>query len=89
MCTFDQFLHFPKIVLFYIHIFIYLAVLGLPCCIKLFAKFGERGLLSSSCMLASHCSDFSYCGAQALEHLDFSSCGSQALEHELSCRAQA
>ena len=82
MCTFDQFLHFPKIVLFYIHIFIYLAVLGLPCCIKLFAKFGERGLLSSQGVWAPHSSGFSSCRTWALGALASVGAG-------LSSRAQA
>ena len=31
MCTFDPFLRFPKIVVFYINVFIYLAAPGLSC----------------------------------------------------------
>ena len=38
----------------------------------------ELGLLSSRSAWASLCSDFSCCGAQALEH-ELSSCSAQAL----------
>ena len=75
---------------FFINLFIYLfmAVLGLCCCVRAFSSCGAR---------ASHCSGFSCCGAQALDARasvvvarGLSSCGSRALERRLgSCGARA
>ena len=42
-----------------------------------FASCREQGLLFSCGVRASHCSGFSYCGAQALEHR-LSNCGAQS-----------
>ena len=44
------------------YLFLFLAVLGLRCCARAFSSCGERELL----LVASHCSGFSRCGAQAL-----------------------
>ena len=44
-----------------------MAALGLCCCAWAFSSCGKWGLLSSCDVLASHCSGFSYCRAQALE----------------------
>ena len=54
--------------------YLFLAVLGLCCCVGA-SCCGEWGLLSSCGVLASHCGGFSFCGAQALGHMGFSSCG--------------
>ena len=69
-----QWLH----VSFFKKIFI-LTALGLCCCVQDFSSCGERGLLSSCGVWASHSSGFSSCRAQALGHTGFSSCGRQAL----------
>ena len=58
-------------------IFLYLAVLGLHCCMQAFSSCREKGLFSSCGVRASHCSGFC-CGAQALGCVGFSSCGTQA-----------
>ena len=42
-----------------------MAVLGLRCCMWAFSSYSKWRLLSSCCVWASHCSNFSYCGAQA------------------------
>ena len=78
---------------FYIHkyIYLFLALLGLRCCVQAFSGQGERGLLFVAVRglliaVASLC-----CGAQALgarasvvvAH-GLSSCGSWALERRLS-----
>ena len=52
--------------------YLFLAALGLRCCIWVFSRWGEQGLLSGCAVRASHCDGFSYCGAQALEHTGFS-----------------
>ena len=56
-----------------------------------FSSCGEQGLRSGCGAQASHCSDFSCCGAQPLGHVGFSSyciqlssCSSRVLEHGLS-----
>ena len=46
----------------YLFIYLFLAVLGLHCCVQAFSRFGEQGLLSSCDAQASYCSGFS-CGA--------------------------
>ena len=73
-----QFLFF----LFYKCIYLFLAALGLRCCVQAFSSCGEQ---------ASHCDGFPCCGAQALGTRasvvvarGFSSCGSWALERRLS-----
>ena len=50
----------------FIHLF--LAVLGLHCCVLTFSSCRKQGLLSSCGAQASHCNAFSYCGAWAVEH---------------------
>ena len=45
--------------------FFFLAALGLPCCMRAFSSCGEQGLLCCGAW-ASHCGDFSCCGARAL-----------------------
>ena len=69
-------------VCFFLYLFLFLAVLGLRCCVRAFSSCGE---------LASHCGGFSCCGARALGAQasavvarGLSSCGSWALEHRLS-----
>ena len=70
--------------------FFFLAMLG-PCCsAHAFSSCSEWGLPASCGARASHCVDFSCCGAQLFRHMGFSRPGSQALEHSLSgCGAQA
>ena len=55
-----------------IFIYLFLAGLGLHCCIQFSSGCGEGELLSSCGARASPCSGFSCCRAVAL--LDFSSC---------------
>ena len=45
-------------------IFLFLAALGLQCCLRAFSSYGDQGLLSSCGARASHCGGFSCCGAQ-------------------------
>ena len=67
---------------------LFLAALGLRCCVQVFSSCGER---------ASHCGGFSCCGARTLgarasvvAACGLSSCGSRALECRLSsCGARA
>ena len=70
----------------YFFIYLFLAVLGLCCCMRAFSSCGEWGLLSVAVhRLLSHCGGFSCCGAWALgmrasvvvAH-GLSSCGTQA-----------
>jgi len=56
---------------------LFLAVLGLHCCLQAFSSCNELGLLSRCSAQASHCSGFSSCVAWALEHR-LSSCGEWA-----------
>ena len=72
-------------------IYLFLAVLGLRCCLGVFSSCGEWGLLSGCSERASHCDGFSYCRAQALGMQSSvtavpapSSCSSRAVEHRLS-----
>ena len=68
--------------------YLFLAMLGLFCCVWAFCSWGKQGLLSSYGVQPSHCNGFSDFGAQALECLGFSSCGSWTIEHKLnSCGA--
>ena len=68
---------------------IYLAVLGLLCCVDFSPVALIRGYSRRS-IHAAHCSDFSCCRAQALGHLGYTNCGSPALEHRFnSCGTQA
>ena len=57
-------------------IYLFITTLGLRCCARPFCSCGEQGLLSS-CDARAYFSDFSCCGARALEHR-ISSCGVQA-----------
>ena len=50
--------------------YVFLAVLGLQCCMWAFLCCGEQGLLCSWSAEASHCGGFSCCRAQALESVD-------------------
>ena len=52
--------------LFYLLIYLFLAVLGLCCCTWAFSSFGEWELLSVCSAQASHCDGFSCCTAWAL-----------------------
>ena len=45
---------------------LFLAALGLHCCMQAFSSFSERGPCSSCSVQASHCGDFSCCRSQAL-----------------------
>ena len=56
---------------FIITIPLFLVVPGLCCFVGFFSSCGEQGLLSSCSVQASHCSDFSCCGAWALGHVGF------------------
>ena len=47
-------------------IYLFLAVLGLRCCAQAFSGCGERGLLSSCSVQASHYCGVSCCRVQAL-----------------------
>ena len=77
-------------------IYLFLAVLGLCCCVRASSSCRERGLLFFV-VQASHCGGLSHCGAWAVgtrasvvvAH-GLSSCGSRAPEHRLSsCGAWA
>ena len=52
--------------LFYLLIYLFLAVLDLCCCTWAFSSFGEQELLSSCSAQASHRDGFSCCRAWAL-----------------------
>ena len=58
------------------NLFLFLAVLGLCCCVWAFSSCGECGLISSCGVWASHCSGFLLCGPGS-RWADFSSaaCG--------------
>ena len=69
----------PKFVIYLfltIYLLLFLALLGLCCCTQAFSSCCEWKLLSSFHTRASHCIDFSCCGAQALEY-GLSSSGTQ------------
>ena len=63
-----------------IHSFVYVAMLGLQCCVWAFSRCREQGLFSSCVAWASHCGGFSCCRAWALGAL-----ASVAVTHWLSC----
>ena len=70
--------HFPlqgKLYLFF-HLFVF-PTLGLCCCMRAFSSCAERELLSSCLARASHCSNFTRCGAPTLGCSVFSICGTQ------------
>ena len=46
-------------------VYLFLAPLGLCCCVRVFSSCGEQGLLSSCGAPASHCGGFSSCRARA------------------------
>ena len=69
---------FPSKIYLFIFLNLFLAFLCLCCHTQAFSSLGEQGLLSNSGVRASHCCDFSFCGAWALECKP-SSCGAQAL----------
>ena len=81
----------------YLFIYLFLAALGLRCCMRAFSSCGERGATLCCGARAPHCGDFSCCRARALGTWasvvvarGLSSCGSWALECRLSsCGAQA
>ena len=86
----------------FIFVHLFLAALGLHCCVRPFSSCGERGLLFVAVrglliVGASHCGGFSFCGTRALGAQasvvvarGLSRCGSRALERSLSsCGAQA
>ena len=64
-------------ILFLFKLFIFLVVLGLYCCTRAFSSYGERGLLSSYGVQASHRGGFSCSGAwaQQLQHADLVALG--------------
>ena len=82
----------PFKILFYlvlINFYLFLAVLGLCCCLG-FSLVVASGGYSSSRRPSLSCSVFPCCGARAAGHEDFSSSGSWALEHRLgSCGSWA
>ena len=64
----SQFLYFfLNLFLFLFDLF--LALLGLRCCMRAFSSCSERGLVTLRCgARASHCSGFSCCGPRVLGH---------------------
>ena len=60
---------------FIIAFYLFLGVLGLRSCTQTFSSSRDWELLSSCCIQASHCSDFSCCGTQALERTRLCNCG--------------
>ena len=73
--------------------YLFLATLGLLCCLHwVFSSCGEQGLLSNCSVQASHCGGFSCCRAQAsvvtasvVRALGLQSMGSVVTAHGLSC----
>ena len=53
---------------------LFLAVLGLRCCVQASSSLGKQRLLSSCSTWAAHCGGFPCRGTQTLEHTDFRSC---------------
>ena len=80
---------FLSFFLFNKFIYLFLAALGLRCCVQAFSSCGERGYSSSWCVgfsvqwllllhsTGSRCTGFSSCGLRARERR-LSSCGAQA-----------
>ena len=66
-------------------IYLYLAVLGLPCCLGFSLIAMSRGYSSCS-MRASYCRGFSYCRAWSLGCSHGSWAGSRAQDQNLWCR---
>ena len=52
--------------LLFLLIYLFLAALGLLCCVQAFSSRGKRGLLFVAAAWASHCSGFACCGARGL-----------------------
>ena len=72
----SQLLH--PLILFFLIIYLFFAMLGLHCCTWTFSCCGEWGLLSSCGGQASACEDFSCCEAQALGLMSFGRCSTWA-----------
>ena len=71
-----------------IFFFLFLATLGLCCCVGLFSSCSKQWLLFTWSVWASHCGGVTRCAAWALGLGGLSSCSSQALEHRLNgCEA--
>ena len=101
-CLLCQFADVANSFFFFLNKFIYfiylfLAALGLGCCVQAFSGCGERGATLRCGVQASHCGGFSCCRARALGAWasvvvarGLSSCSLWALEHKLSsCGAWA
>ena len=58
--------HFIYLFIVCLFIYLFLAALGLHCCAQAFSSCGERGATLRCSAWASHCGDFSCCGAWAL-----------------------
>ena len=81
--AFWKFLDFSPHIFLKFHLFIFLAALGLHCCVRAFCSCGEWGLLFVGVhgLLITEASLVAECGLQACR---LSSCGSQALERRFS-----
>ena len=66
--------------LFFLNYYLFLAVLGLGCCVQAFSSGSEQELLSSCNAQAFHCGEFSCCRAQAVGEWV-----SVVTVHKLSC----
>ena len=83
--------------IYFLNLFLFLAVLGLRCCVWAFLQLQRAGATLRCSARASHCGGFTCCGARALGAQasvavarGISSCGSWALECRLSsCDARA
>ena len=74
----------------YNFVYLFLAMLGLHCCVGIFYSCKEQGMLSRGGAWAFHCGDYTCYGAQALGCTGFSSCGTWHQQLWLpSSRAQA
>ena len=83
----QEILHAYTFFKFFHYIYLFLALLGLRCCLGFSPVSGAALQLRPLCF---NCGGSSFCRPQALGLTGFSSCGSQALEHRLSgCGAQA
>ena len=75
----------------FLFIYLFLAALGLRCCVQAFLSLQRAGVTLHCGVRASHCGGFSCCRAWALGAVDsavvarrLSSCGLQALKCRLS-----
>ena len=75
----------PSLSLFIFKI-LFLATLGLPCCMRAFSSWSKRGLLSSCRVRTSPGGGFSCCGAQAPDPGASVTVDSQALKGSLGSR---